>query len=592
MTDASAVSPAADEEAPWLASRRRLPILALAAVLLLAAVAGALAWRQYRDAQRTALRDAQSRAVLAAAVFNVYFSGELGTLSSIAQAPVVRNRDQAGMLDYFRRVAPTNGKLFNGGLAWIDRAGIPRVSTSSHTSGTLPDVSDRDYFATTIRTGQPFVSEGLTSRLSHRQVIAMAVPTRNAQGQVTGVLVGTLLIRPPRSSQPTIDLGYAGLVILDRKNQSILFDFVHPRSLPAPARFGHATSGVLADTRGLDGSSGHVIAYARAAVPDWTVVLDRPRSAVFAAARRSLVLELALLGGVALLVLALLAWILARARSQARAQLEDVRERRQRYEEEHQVAMTLQRSLLPSLPPLPSIDSAARYEAGSTGLEVGGDWYDMLRRPDGIVHLTVGDVAGRGVAAAALMGQLRNAFRAYAYDHVSPGAIVRGLLRHMSDGEMATAVCITINPYSGALSYASAGHPPALLRDDASGAVVRLDGAQAPPLGFASADNVREARIALPASPTILAYTDGVIERRDQPIDRGIERLEAAFGAASRDLSAGELADAMIREVAEVTAADDDIALLVIRILDVAASMEPELASDPLLLAEMRRGGD
>ena len=578
----------AEEEASWLASRRRLPLLALAAVLVFAAVAGALAWRQYRDAQRTALHDARSRAVVAAAVFNVYFSGELGTLSSIAQAPAVRNLDQAGMLDYFRRVAPGNGKLFNGGLAWIDRDGLARVSTSA--TGKLPNVSDRDYFATTFTTGKPFVSEGLTSRVSKKQVIVMAVPTRDAQGRITGVLAGTLLIKPTRTSKPRIDLGYAGLVILDRKNQSILFDFAHPRS--APARFGTAASGVLSDTRGLDGASGHVIAYARAPVPDWTVVLDRPRSAVFAAARRSLVLELALLAGVALLILALLAWVIARARSHARAQLEGVRERRQRYEEEHQVAMTLQRGLLPTLPPLASIDSAARYEAGSTGLEVGGDWYDVLRRTDGIVHLTVGDVAGRGVAAAALMGQLRNAFRAYAYDHVSPGAIVRGLLRHMSDGEMATTVCITINPYSGVLTYASAGHPPALLRDDASGAVVRLDGAQAPPLGFASAENVREARIALPASPTILAYTDGVIERRDQPIDRGIERLEAAFGAASRDLSAGELADAMIREVAEVTAADDDIALLVIRILDVAAGMEPELAADPMLLAEMRRAID
>ena len=494
------------------------------------------------------------------------------------------------MLDYFRRVAPRNGKLFNGGLAWIDRNGRARVSTSA--TGKLPNVSDRDYFATTFTTGKPFVSEGLTSRVSQEAGHRHGGADARRAGSDHGRARRHAAHQADEASKPTIDLGYAGLVILDRKNQSILFDFAHPRSAPAPARFGTATSGVLSDTRGLDGASGHVIAYARAPVPDWTVVLDRPRSAVFAAARRSLVLELALLAGRGAARPRLLAWVLARMRSHARAQLEDVRERRQRYEEEHQVAMTLQRSLLPSLPPLASIDSAARYEAGSTGLEVGGDWYDVLRRPDGIVHLTVGDVAGRGVAAAALMGQLRNAFRAYAYDHVSPAAIVRGLLRHMSDGEMATTVCITVNPYSGVLTYASAGHPPALLRDDASGAVVRLDDAQAPPLGFASADNVREARVALPASPTILAYTDGVIERRDQPIDRGIERLEAAFGAASTDLSAGELADAMIREVAEVTAADDDIALLVIRILDVAAGMEPELASDPLLLAEMRRATD
>jgi serine phosphatase RsbU (regulator of sigma subunit) len=115
---------------------------------------------------------------------------------------------------------------------------------------------------------------------------------------------------------------------------------------------------------------------------------------------------------------------------------------------------------------------------------VGGDWYDVLQRPDGIVHVSVGDVAGRGVAAAALMGQLRSAFRAYAYDHVSPGAIMWRLMRHVDEDEMATAICITIDPSSGLLAYSSAGHPPPLLRDDGSGATVRLDLAQAPPLSF------------------------------------------------------------------------------------------------------------
>jgi serine phosphatase RsbU (regulator of sigma subunit) len=588
--DAPQRAPTGDE-ASWLLSRRWLPLLALAGLLLFAAVAGALAWHQYRDAQRTALNDARSRAVVASAVFNVYFAGELGTLSSIAKAPVVVDGDEAGMLAYFRRLEPANAKLFNGGIAWIDRNGLVRVSSNGLSAGPPPDVSDRDYFRTAIRTGQPFVSEGLTSRRSHQQVIPMAVPTRDAQGAITGVLVGTRLIKPTSSSSSTIDLGYAGLVIVDRKDQSILFDFAHPR-LPPVVRSGKAASGVLSDTRGLDGAPGHVIAYARATVPQWTIVLDRPRSAIFAAARRSLVLELVLIGGVALLDLALLAWILARARAQARRQLEQARQRRLQYEEEHRVATTLQRSLLPSLPQIASIDGAARYQAGSTGLEVGGDWYDVLRRPDGILHLTVGDVAGRGVAAAALMGQLRNAFRAYAYDHVSPAAIVRGLLRHMGDGEMATAVCLTVNPYGGVVTYASAGHPPSLLRDDETGEVTRLDSAQAPPLGFAAAESVREARLALPRRATLLAYTDGVIERRDRPIDHGIERLESAFGAAPLDMSASDLADAMIHQVAEVTAADDDIALLVIRLLDVPAGMEPELASDPVLLAEMRRGSD
>ena len=95
--------------------------------------------------------------------------------------------------------------------------------------------------------------------------------------------------------------------------------------------------------------------------------------------------------------------------------------RARRYEQEHDVAVALQRSLLPDeLPVVDGLELAGRYNAGGVGLEVGGDWYDAVRRPDGILHLTVGDVAGGGIPAAVLMGQLRNAFRALAYEHTSP----------------------------------------------------------------------------------------------------------------------------------------------------------------------------
>ena len=128
---------------------------------------------------------------------------------------------------------------------------------------------------------------------------------------------------------------------------------------------------------------------------------------------------------------------------------------------------------------------------------------------------------------------------------------------------MATAICITIDPAARLLTYSSAGHPPPLLRDDDSGSTRRLDLAQAPPLGFAAPEAVVEGRLALPARATLLAYTDGVIERRDQVIDEGIERLESAFASADPGLAAGELVDKLIHEVAEVTAADDDVALVV-----------------------------
>ena len=337
---------------------------------------------------------------------------------------------------------------------------------------------------------------------------------------------------------------------------------------------GPSAFGVIGDTTGLNGHSGHVLAYARSSIPQWTIVLDRPRSEIFATARRSFLVEGGVIAAITLVGLILLARILARARSEARDERERAQRRRQRYEAEHEVAVTLQRSLLAPIPAIPAIDAAARYQAGSTGLEVGGDWYDVLRRSDGVVQVIMGDVAGRGVAAAALMGQLRHAFRAYAYEHASPAEILWRLIRHMNEDELATVVCIAIDPGANEIVYASAGHPPALLRDDVSGEVTRLDLAQAPPLGFASPEAIREARVTLPRRATLLAYTDGVIERRDRVIDEGIERLEAVLADAGPDLSAADLADRVIREVAAVTAANDDSALLVLRLLGDAGARD------------------
>ena len=309
------------------------------------------------------------------------------------------------MLAYFKRIQQRNGKLFPGGLSWVNRAGVVRLSTLRPAPGDFAHVSDRSYFRAAVRTGQPFVSEGLTARLSHKQVFVEAVPTRDATGAINGVVTGTLQVAPNRGSKATLDLGFAGLAIVDRLKRAIVVGLVRPARLLAPERFA-ARQGVISDTDGLNGESGHVLAFAHSSVPQWTVILDRPRSAVFAAARRTLFLKSALLGGVALLDLALLGWIFARARSEARAARERALRRTLRYQQEHDVAVTLQRSLLADVPPIEAVDSAARYQAGSTGLEVGGDSFDVLRRPDGIVQITVGDVAGQGVSAAALMGRL------------------------------------------------------------------------------------------------------------------------------------------------------------------------------------------
>ena len=204
------------------------------------------------------------------------------------------------------------------------------------------------------------------------------------------------------------------------------------------------------------------------------------------------------------------------------------------FEREHEVAVRLQRSLLSQqLPEVEGVELIGRYNAGGAGLEIGGDWYDAVRRSDGIVHVTVGDVAGHGVTAAVLMGQLRNAFRAHAYEHTSPAELLRRMLRHVDEDEMATALCLTLDPYTQELTYASAGHPPSLLVDGNAAVVSRLGHALAPPLGYVQASAIREATVELPAGATLVAYTDGLVERRGWSIDTGIDLLASVVGSAS-----------------------------------------------------------
>ena len=259
------------------------------------------------------------------------------------------------------------------------------------------------------------------------------------------------------------------------------------------------------------------------------------------------------------------------------------------FEREHEVAVRLQRSLLSQqLPEVEGVELIGRYNAGGAGLEVGGDWYDAVRRSDGIVHVTVGDVAGHGVTAAVLMGQLRNAFRAHAYEHTSPAELLRRMLRHVDEDEMATALCLTLDPYTQELTYASAGHPPSLLVDGNAAAVSRLAHALAPPLGYVQASAIREATVELPAGATLVAYTDGLVERRGWSIDAGIDLLASVVGSSS-SLGAEPLADRIFEEVAPHIGSKDDIALLIVRLLEVPQRLDIEVPSDPAGLIRIRR---
>jgi GAF domain-containing protein/anti-sigma regulatory factor (Ser/Thr protein kinase) len=236
------------------------------------------------------------------------------------------------------------------------------------------------------------------------------------------------------------------------------------------------------------------------------------------------------------------------------------------YEREHVVAETLQRSLLPEvLPEVQGIEMAARYVPGATEADVGGDWYDVLRLTTGSVALVIGDVVSRGLRAAAVMGQLRNALRAYLLDGHPPGAVlerVDRVVRALDKREMATLLVVELDPHSLELRFASAGHPPPVVIG-VDGEVELLEGGRSAPLGVRPEATFEEGTARLQPGTTLLLYTDGLVERRDMWIDEGIGALIDEVRAA-HPLAPGDLCDRLLASLLPGDRGADDVALLAV----------------------------
>ena len=238
---------------------------------------------------------------------------------------------------------------------------------------------------------------------------------------------------------------------------------------------------------------------------------------------------------------------------------------REVYEREHRVAETLQRSLLPErLPEIEGVSLAARYLPAGRGTEVGGDWYDAIELPGGKVALVVGDVVGHGLRAAAAMGQLRNACRAYALVDPSPVEVlsrINRLLASSGEGTMATMLFLVLDRQSDELTWSSAGHPPALLLE-AQGPRF-LEGGRSVPVGAADPVSFREERSVLGEEATLLLYTDGLVERRDVGLDDRLAQLAAAASASGGELD--QVCDQILSGVLGNAEPADDVALLAVR---------------------------
>ena len=246
-------------------------------------------------------------------------------------------------------------------------------------------------------------------------------------------------------------------------------------------------------------------------------------------------------------------------------------ERARRFESEQTIAETLQRSVLPtSLPRVQGVELAARYLPGSAELDVGGDWFDAVQLPDGKLGLVVGDVVGKGVQAAATMAQLRNATRAFSLERLKPASVLARLNRladEMLDTSFATLAYLWLDPVSRICRMSSAGHPPPLVATP-DGRVELLEKVRGLPLGTGMQARYRQETVELPAGSVVLLYTDGLVERRGQSIDDGLELLcnEVAFAPKDPD----RLLEHILTYVVGSGERGDDIALLAARVLPVA----------------------
>ena len=257
---------------------------------------------------------------------------------------------------------------------------------------------------------------------------------------------------------------------------------------------------------------------------------------------------------------------------------------------EHQIAVTLQNALLPDdtrWHPAAAIE--ARYQAASDHLRVGGDWFDTYAWPD-CIGVMVGDVVGHSLESAAAMGRLRAAASALAaVSPPSPAALSTALDRfaRSADGvDYSTAAIVIVDPATGTLTYACAGHPPPLvITPDRQ--VTRLDQAQSPPLGALASTARTEAKLVLQPGSLVVLYTDGLIERRGESIDLGIERLEAAL-LDRFDQPISNIVEGLLADLTANRPAEDDIAVAAFRYTPLLAALHLEIPARADQLAGLR----
>ncbi len=264
-----------------------------------------------------------------------------------------------------------------------------------------------------------------------------------------------------------------------------------------------------------------------------------------------------------------------------------------RFERQYATASALQLALLPDrLDAVPGMEIAARYLPGAVDVQVGGDWYDAVELPGGSLLVAIGDVVGHGISAATWMGNLRTLVRYCAFDGQDPAPLLARLNSYCMasvGADMATVLVGVIDPLTGVARLASAGHPPPLVQR-ADGSVHVVWEGRGPPLGATTAAQFESVDIVVGPGDTMVFYTDGLVERRGEPFDAGLDRLAASATAGRTEpQTLEEFADWLIEDALGGRPASDDVALLVVRPDSPSDDLRMELRTDATELARLRR---
>lgn len=238
------------------------------------------------------------------------------------------------------------------------------------------------------------------------------------------------------------------------------------------------------------------------------------------------------------------------------------------YADEHARAAVLQAAVLPAqLAEVAGVEIAVGYEPADRAHRLGGDWYDAITLPENQLYLAVGDVVGHGLPAVEDMAQLRVAGRVLAMQGLTPAQLLshlNTLTRHASQGRYATATVAVFDPTTASMRYASAGHPPSLLRQSRSDKVIRLDGGRGVVLGPVGEATYTQNDVVIGSGDILVMYTDGLIERRGQDIETGIDLVQRQIAEWRTDTLLPEACKRLIATLAPQPR-DDDVCLLAVR---------------------------